>query len=111
MKAHFNQTFNLQHAIHAITQQLRITKQKTTKITFFEESFGKKCNTPVSNITTKSNSKNLINSKIIKHYLDEDTIPGRSHLTDEQCAHTRLYSDVKIEIILLMLVVMRNNRI
>ena len=36
-------------------------------------------------------------NKIIKHYLDEDTIPGRSHLTEEQWANTALCSDTEIE--------------
>ena len=34
---------------------------------------------------------------MIKHYLDEDTIPGRAYLTEEQWADTALYSDTEIE--------------
>ena len=69
MKAHFNQRFNLQHAIHVIVQKLKNSTKKTN-ITPFEASFGRKSNAPLYKITTKSNSKNLNNSKIIKCYLD-----------------------------------------
>ena len=76
MKAHLKK-FNLQHAIHAIFQHQRINKQKTKKVLQFEAHFGRKCNTPVSNISTKSNSKNLKYNKLINYYLDEATKPGR----------------------------------
>ena len=51
----------------------------------------------MSIITTKSDSKNLNYNAIINYYLDEDTIPGRSYLTDEQWADTALCSDTEIE--------------
>ena len=66
-------------------------------ITPFEAHFSRKCNTPISNITTKPNDKNLKHNKIIKHYSDEDTITGRSYLTEEQWADTALCSDTEIE--------------
>ena len=56
MKAHLNKKFNLEQSIHAIIQRLRISKQKTTKTTPFEAHFERRCNAPVSNITTKSNN-------------------------------------------------------
>ena len=97
MKTQLNKTFNLEQSLHAIIQRLRILKQKTIGTTPFEAHFGIKCNTPISNITTKSNNKNLNYNKIIKHYLDKDTIPGRSYLTEEQWADTALCSDTEIE--------------
>ena len=36
-------------------------------------------------------------NKIIKHYIDEDTIPGRTYLTEEQWADTALCLDTEIE--------------
>ena len=45
-------------------------------------------------------------NKIIQHYLDEDTIPGRSYLTEEQWADTALCSDTEIE----KLICAANNR-
>ena len=83
--------------LYAIKQRIRISKRKTIDITLFEADFGGKSNTSISNITTKSNKKNLNYNKIIKHYLDEDTIPGRSYLTEEQWADTALCSNTEIE--------------
>ena len=97
VKTQLNKKFNLEQSLHAIIQRLRISKQKTIDITPFEAHFGEKCNTPISNITTKPNNKNLYYNKIIKQYLDEDTIPGRSYLTEEQWAGTALCSDTEIE--------------
>ena len=54
-------------------------------------------NTPASNITRKSSSKNLNYSNIIKYYLDEDTIPGRMCLKDEQWANTGMCTDVEFK--------------
>ena len=51
----------------------------------------------ISNITTKPNNNNLNYNKTIKHYLDEDTIPGCAYLTEEQWADTALCSDIEIE--------------
>ena len=97
MKSQLNKKINLENSLKAIIQRLRISKQKTITTTPFEAHFGRKCNTPISNITTKSDSKNLNYTAIINYYLDEDTIPGRSYLTDEQWADTALCSDTEIE--------------
>ena len=97
MKSQLNKKFNLETSLKAIIQRLRISKQKTINITPFEAHFGRKCNTPRSNITTKSDSKNLNYNAIINYYLDKDTIPGRSYLTEEQWADTALCSDTEIE--------------
>ena len=95
-KTHLNKNFNLETSLCAIIQRLRISKQKTKDNTPFEAHFGRKCNKPSSNITTKSNNKSLNYNKIIKHYLDEDTIPGRPYLKEEQWADTALCSDTEI---------------
>ena len=97
MKSQLNKKFNIENSLKAIIQRLRISKQKTIDITPFEAHFGRKCNTPISNITTKSNSKNLNYNAIINHYIDEDTIPGRSYLSEEQWLNTALCSDTEIE--------------
>ena len=90
MKSQLNKKFDLENSLKAIIQRLRISKQKTIITTPFEACYGRKCNPPISNITTKSNSKNLNYNAIIKYYLDEDTIPGRSYLSAEQRADTAL---------------------
>ena len=83
MKSQLNKKFELEESLKAIIQRLRISKQKITNTTPFETHFGRKCNTPISNITTKSYSKNLNYNEIIKYYLDKDTIPCRSYLSEE----------------------------
>ena len=97
MKSQLNKKFNLENSLKAIIQRLRISKQKTINTTPFEAHFGSKYNTPISNITTKSKGKNLNYNAIIKYYLDEDTIPVRSYLSEEQWADTALCSDTEIE--------------
>ena len=97
IKTQLNKKFNLEHSLYAIIKRLRISKQKTIDITPFEAHFGRKRNTTISSITTKPNNKNLNYNKIIKHYLDEDTIPGRAYLTEEQWADTAICSDTEIE--------------
>ena len=97
MKSQLNKKFDLENSLKAIIQRLRTSKQKTINTTPFEAHFGRICNTPISNITTKFNSKNLNYNAIIKYYLDEDTIPGRSYLSEEQWADTALCSDTEIE--------------
>ena len=97
MKSQLNKKFDLENSLKAIIQRLRISKRKTINTTLFEAHFGRKCNTPISIITTKSNSRNLNYNAIIKYYLDEDTILGRSYLSEEQWADTALCSDTKIE--------------
>ena len=84
MKSQLNKNFNSELSLYAILQRLSISKQKTIDIPPFEAHFGRKCNTPTSNIATKPNNKNLNYNKIIKHCLDEDTIPGCAYLTEEQ---------------------------
>ena len=97
MKSQLNKKCDLENSFKAIIQRLRISKQKTINITPFEAHFGRKCNTPISNITTKANGKNLNYNAIIKYYLNEDTIPGRSYLSVKQWADTALCSDTEIE--------------
>ena len=52
MKAENKDTFSTSKAIKQIISALRLTKQKTTKITPFEAHFGRPANTPLWNIST-----------------------------------------------------------
>ena len=45
-------SFTLKAALKSIIYQLRICKHKTTKLSPFESHFGRKANTPLSNIST-----------------------------------------------------------
>ena len=77
-----NKTFTIKEAIKSIVYQLRICKQKTTNVTLFQAHFGRKPNTPISNISTKPKSSNLSYESILHHYLDVDTIPVEDYLDD-----------------------------
>ena len=76
MKAENKDTFSTSKAIKQIVSALRLTKQKTTKITPFEAHFGRPANTLLRNIGTTPSSLNLTIDKIINHYLDADTVPA-----------------------------------
>ena len=52
-----------------------------TNVTLFQAHFGKKSNTPLSNISTKPN---LSYENILQHYLDADTIPVEDYLDDNR---------------------------
>ena len=61
MKNDSNKTpFKIASSVAEIRKTLRITPHGTTNITPFEVHMGRKANTPLSNITTKSSPSNLI---------------------------------------------------
>ena len=91
-----NNTFTLKEAIKSIVYQLRICKQKTTKITPFQAHFGRKPNTPLNNISTTVNSSNLSYKNVLHHYLDADTVPVENFL-DNVGLLTGDCSDILIE--------------
>ena len=75
-------TFTIKEAIKSIVYQLRICKQKTTNVTPLQAHFGRKSNTPFSNISTIPKSSNLSYESILHHYLDADTVPVEDYLDD-----------------------------
>ena len=91
-----NQSFTIKEAIKSIVYQLRICKQKTTNVTPFQAHFGRKPNTPLSNISTVPKSSNLSYEDILHHYLDADTVPVEDYL-DENGWVTGDRSDILIE--------------
>ena len=76
--------FHVKHALKIIIHQLRICKQKTTKIWPFEAHSGLKPNTPLSIISTKPKLSNLSYENIVNHYLDEDTVTPEAILPDDK---------------------------
>ena len=91
-----NNTFTFKEAINSIVYQLRICKQKTTNKTTFQAHFGRKPNTPLSNISTVSKSSNLSYETILLHCLDADTVPVEHYLADNGRV-TSDRSDILIE--------------
>ena len=96
MKAENKDTFSTSEAIKQIISDLRLTKQKTTKITPFEAHFGRPANTPLRNISTTPSSLNLTCEKIINHYLDADTVPADDFLDEAGWVNPKR-SDLEIE--------------
>ena len=57
--------------ITEIIQQIKLLPNSTTKKAPFTEHFGRKNNKSISNITTRSSTKNLSYKGITKFYLDK----------------------------------------
>ena len=91
-----NNTFTIKEAIKSIVYQLRICTQKTTNVTIFQAHFGRKPNTPVSNISTIPRLSNLSYENILHHYLDAVTVPVEDYI-DENGWVTGDRSDILIE--------------
>ena len=66
--------FNVKASIISIIYQLRICRQKTINISPFEAHFGRKANTPLSNITTKPDPKSITYKNILNKHLDLETV-------------------------------------
>ena len=88
--------FHVKHALKIIIHQLRICKQRTTKISPFEAHFGRKPNTPLSVIATKPNLMNLSYKGIINPYLDEETVMPEEILPDDKWI-SGYRSDIEVE--------------
>ena len=63
--------------------QLRVSKRNTANLTPIEAHFGRKANTPLSNISKVSKSSNFLNENILNYYLDADTVPVDDYLIDK----------------------------
>ena len=88
-------SFTLKEALKSIIYQLRICKHKTTKLSPFESHFGRKANTPLSNISTKPRSSDLSYEKVLNHFLDEETVTPNELLPEGHWGNTR--SDDEVE--------------
>ena len=75
--------FNVKASIISVIYQLRKCRQKTTNISPFEAHFGRKANTPLSNITTKPDPKRLTYKNILNKYLDLETVRWDELIADE----------------------------
>ena len=84
-------------SINSIIYQLRKCRQKTVNISPFEAHFGRKANTPLSNITTKPDPKNLTYKNILNKYLDLETVRWDQLITDENWNNDER-SDIEIEV-------------
>ena len=76
-------SFTIKAALKLILNQLRICKHKTTKFLPFESHFGRKANTPHSNISTKPHPSNLSYERILNHFINEETVTPNELLPEE----------------------------
>ena len=88
-------SFTIKAALKSIIYQLRICKHKTTKLSPFESHFGRKANTPLSNISTQPKSSDVSYEKILNHYLDEETVTPNELLPEDHWGNST--SDDEIE--------------
>ena len=89
--------FNVKASINSIIYQLRICRQKTINISPFEAHFGRKANTPLSNITTTPDPKSLTYKNILNKYLDLETVRWDQLITDENWDNDER-SDIEVEV-------------
>ena len=89
--------FHVKHALMIIIHQLRICKQRTTKISPFEAHFGRKLNTPLSVISTKPKLSSLTYENIINYYLDEETVMPEEILPDDKWVNG-YRSDIEVKV-------------
>ena len=89
--------FNVKASTNSIIYQLRICRQKTINISPFEAHFGRKANTPLSNMTTKPDPKSLTYKNILNKYLDLETVRWDELITDHNWMNDER-SDIEIEV-------------
>ena len=92
----FVNAFHVKHALKIIIHQLRICKQRTTKISPFEAHFERKPNTPLSVISTKPKLSIFTYENIVNHYLDEDTVMPEEIIPDNWVNGYRSYVEVEV---------------
>ena len=89
--------FNMKASINSIIYQLRICRQKTINISPFEAHFGRKANTPLSNITTKPDPQSLSYKNILNKYLDLETVRWGELITDDNWINEeRSYIEIEV---------------
>ena len=89
--------FNLKASISSIIYQLRICRQKTINISPFEAPFGRKANTPLSNISTEPDPNSLTYKRLLNKYLDLETVRWEELFSEENW-DVDARSDTELEI-------------
>ena len=88
--------FNIKQSLRQIAQELRICRKKATNISPFEAHFGRPANTPITNLTTKPNSKNLKWPNVQHDYLDDNIMGADELISDERWEQEVLDSDEEV---------------
>ena len=88
--------FNIKQSLNQIAQELRICRKKATNISPFEAHFGRPANTPITNLTTKPDSRNLKWPNIQHDYLDDNIMGADELISDERWEQEDLDSDEEV---------------
>ena len=88
--------FNIKQSLKQIAQELRICRKKATNISPFEAHFGRPANTPITNLTTKPDSRNLKWPNVQHDYLDDNIMRADEVISDERWEQEDLDSDEEV---------------
>ena len=88
--------FNIKQSLKQIAQELRICRKKATNISPFEAHFGRPANTPITNLTTKPDSRNLKWPNVQHDYLDDNIMGADELISDERWEQEDLDSDEEV---------------
>ena len=88
-------SFTIKAALKSIPYQLRRCKHRTTKFSPFKSHFGRKANTPLSNISTQPRHSDLSYDKILYHYLDEETVTPIELLQEKHWGNYRSNDEIE----------------
>ena len=88
--------FNIKQSLIQIAQELRICRKKATNISPFEAHFGRPTNTPITNLTSKPDSRNLKWPNVQPDYLDDNIMGADELISDERWEQEYLNSDEEV---------------
>ena len=89
--------FNIKQSLRQISQELRICRKKATNISPFEAHFGRPINTPITNLTSCADSRNLKWPNIKYDYLDDNIMGNDELISDERWIQETLDSDEEVK--------------
>ena len=89
--------FNIKQSLRQIAQELRICRKIATNISPFEAHFSRPVNTPITNITSQADSRNLKWPNIKSDYLDDNIMGNDGLISDERWIQEKLDKDEEVK--------------
>ena len=89
--------FNIKQSLRQIAQELRICRKKATNLSPFEAHFSRPTNTPITNLTSCADSRNLKWPNIKSDYLDDNIMGNDELISDERWIQETLDSDEEVK--------------
>ena len=90
--------FNIKQSLRQIAQELRICRKKAANISPFEAHFGRPVNTPITNLTSCVDSRNLKWPNTKSDYLDDNIMGNDELISDERWIQETLDSDEEVKL-------------